>query len=139
MTVVVLDTNVLVSVFIFPSRGIAILKDMAEAKTIIPAFSEATIAELSGVLRRERLTRTYGYTPIQASAYIAKLCALGITVEESTPIIGESPDPKDDMILSTAWAARAKLIVTGDKKLRSISPWRGIQIVSPADLIARLA
>lgn len=45
---------------------------------------------------------------------------------------GTIRDPDDDHVLGCALAASAKVIVTGDKDLLSLHPFRGIAIVKPA-------
>ena len=48
---------------------------------------------------------------------------------------GVCPDPKDDMVLECAIAAKETHVVTGDKKhLLSLKSFQGIAIVSPAVL-----
>ncbi|MBV9587892.1 MAG: putative toxin-antitoxin system toxin component, PIN family [Alphaproteobacteria bacterium] len=44
-------------------------------------------------------------------------------------------DPADDKYLELAVAAEAALIISGDRDLLSLSPWRGIRIVSPAEYV----
>ena len=46
-------------------------------------------------------------------------------------------DPKDDKFLEAAVNGRADVIVTGDKDLRDLNPFRGIAIVTPAAYLAR--
>jgi hypothetical protein len=49
-------------------------------------------------------------------------------------------DPDDEMILECGLAAEADFIVSGDKKhLLPLGEFQGIQIVSPADFLRRLA
>jgi putative PIN family toxin of toxin-antitoxin system len=45
-------------------------------------------------------------------------------------------DPDDNAILECALAAQAPLIVTGDKDLLRLSPFRGIRILTPAQFLA---
>lgn len=45
------------------------------------------------------------------------------------------PDPDDNMILELAVAAQAACIVTGDKHLLSLHPFRDIPILSPSDFL----
>lgn len=47
-----------------------------------------------------------------------------------------SPDPNDDHILGCALAAGAKIVLTGDKDLLELHPFRGIAIVTPAQFLA---
>jgi putative PIN family toxin of toxin-antitoxin system len=56
---------------------------------------------------------------------------------EPTEIVRECRDPEDDKYLALA-AAGADVIVSSDvRHLRSMHPWRGIPILSPAEFLAR--
>jgi predicted nucleic acid-binding protein len=50
-----------------------------------------------------------------------------------------APDPDDDAVLGCALAARADLIVSGDKHLRDLKSFHRIPILSPADALAVVA
>jgi len=50
-------------------------------------------------------------------------------IAQNTPIM--SPVP----VLACALAAKADVIVTGDKDLIVLHPWHGIQILNPADAL----
>ena len=48
-------------------------------------------------------------------------------------------DPKDDMVVATAVAAKAEYLVTGDRKhLLSLGTYEGIQIVTPREFLELL-
>ena len=49
-----------------------------------------------------------------------------------------SRDPTDDVILGTAVAAGADLLVTGDKDLLVLKHFESIPIITPTDCLARL-
>jgi putative PIN family toxin of toxin-antitoxin system len=51
--------------------------------------------------------------------------------------IHASRDPKDNKFLDAAVNGRADVIVTGDKDLLDLNPFRGIAIVTPAAYLAR--
>jgi predicted nucleic acid-binding protein len=48
-------------------------------------------------------------------------------------------DPADDKYLDLALAADAYVIVTGDRDLLSMSPWRGIRIMNATEYVALIA
>jgi hypothetical protein len=49
--------------------------------------------------------------------------------------ITECRDPKDNKFLELALAGNADCIVTGDKDLLVLNPFRGIKIISPSDFL----
>lgn len=48
-------------------------------------------------------------------------------------------DPDDDAVFAAAVAARAALIVSGDKRVRAIKTYQGIEVVSAAEVLIRVA
>jgi uncharacterized protein len=46
-------------------------------------------------------------------------------------------DPKDDGFLEAAVNGRADVVITGDKDLLALDPFRGIAILTPAAYLAR--
>jgi predicted nucleic acid-binding protein len=59
-------------------------------------------------------------------------------VEVEQPVRA-SRDPKDDKFLEAAVNGRADVLVTGDRDLQDLHPFRGIAILTPADYLARKA
>ena len=47
-------------------------------------------------------------------------------------------DPDDDMVLELAVSSGVPLLVTGDNDLLELSPFRGIQIIKPAQFLELL-
>ena len=47
-------------------------------------------------------------------------------------------DADDDKFLACALAAEARYVVSGDRDLLAISPYRGVTVVRPRDFIERL-
>jgi hypothetical protein len=58
-----------------------------------------------------------------------------IAFRSSTPSPGSAGIPTDDPILETALAARADLLVAGDRDLLSLKFFQGVGIISPADYL----
>lgn len=50
-------------------------------------------------------------------------------------VISECRDPKDDHIFALAMDASAKAIITGDRDLLVMHPFKGVNILTPADFI----
>ncbi len=56
-------------------------------------------------------------------------------IVEITAVIRECRDPKDDKILELAVSAGATSIITGDQDLLTMSPFRGVPILSPREYL----
>jgi len=128
---IVLDTNIVVSRALVPVSipGRVVSKALAECVVLA---SIATIRELEEVIVREKLDRM---TPRWKRLEAIRLYGLELTVCEVVDIVTVCRDPKDNMILALALSGNADLIVTGDKDLLCVHPWRGIAILSPADYL----
>ena len=134
---IVLDTNVLVSALISgdgpPGRVLAAVK----RGRLMLVTSEAQLAELRTVVGRERL-RPY-IRAEEAEDLIRNLAAIG-EVAGDLPTVSVSHDPDDNVILATAIAGQADLIVSGDKKhMLALGQVDGIPIVPAAAAADRLA
>jgi uncharacterized protein len=128
---IVLDTSVLISAALFPGS----VPDQA----VIFAFerfdvaaSSAMLAELKASLEKPKHQK-YASVERRLCYYdIFKANTQAITVTES---ITACRDPKDDMVLELAVAAGSLIIISGDKDLLTMSPFRGIEILSPRQFI----
>lgn len=52
-----------------------------------------------------------------------------------TPTPRIAPDPDDDVVIGTALAAKADLIVTGDKPLLPVAEYQGVRIVGVSQAV----
>jgi uncharacterized protein len=57
--------------------------------------------------------------------------------EASTPVavvdsVQDCRDARDNLFLDLALSGRATVVVTGDKVLLALNPWRGVLILTPA-------
>jgi uncharacterized protein len=96
--------------------------------------SAATIAELTDVLRRPKLSRYL--SSLVREKFLAEFATQATHVVPSEPI-RECRDPKDDMFLELAVAGGAACIVTGDADLLVLDPFRDIPILTPRDFLER--
>ncbi len=64
------------------------------------------------------------------------LIAMHATIVDA-PELGESVsvDPDDDKFLAAALASDTEIVVSGDKDLLRISPWRGIVVLTPRQFL----
>jgi putative PIN family toxin of toxin-antitoxin system len=132
---VVLDTNVLVSRLILPDSVPARVVAFVIASSEL-LLSAPVIQELEDVLRRPKLDRY-----LDANMRLNYLWEL---VDIASPIrvlhrVTDCRDPRDNKFLELALSGKADFIITGDKDLLSLNPWRGIAILNPTDYLARVA
>ena len=85
--------------------------------------------ELAEVMVRSRFDR-YVEQEIRRRLVAEYLKAI-VTVDIPSPIRA-CRDPRDDKFLEAAVHGRADLIVTGDRDLLDLNPFRGIAILAPA-------
>ena len=131
----VVDTNIWISYLLRPGRDLATaVNTLTDKATLL--YSTATIDELADVLSRPKLRR---YLTRQTSMeFVATLTATAEYIEVSGTIRA-STDPDDDKFLDPAVAGRADLIVSGDRDLLDLNPFRGIAILSPRAALTRLS
>jgi hypothetical protein len=138
----VLDTNVLVSAFLFHERRgvpVVILHRAAEGRFSLVS-SSLILDEVEDVLVRDpAVCLRYGYTPEAASAYRRLLKDLSELVEPQPPFPRVSRDPDDDMIVATAVLAKADYLATGDHDLRTLGEHSGVHIVTPRQFLDTLS
>ena len=134
---IVLDTNVLVSALISGDGPPGRVLDAVRHERVTLVTSEAQLDELRTVLGRERL-RPYIRSE-EAQDLIRNLEAVGEVVA-NLPIVSVSPDSDDNVILATAIAGQADLVVSGDKRhMLILEQVDDIPIVTAAVAAARVA
>jgi putative PIN family toxin of toxin-antitoxin system len=121
---VVVDTNVLVSIFQFGGRISEIL-DLALQGTVELYTSQPIIGELRGVLQEKFRWSTERIE--DATGTLLRFCHL-IDPGERLKVCR---DPDDDRVLECALAAGAEVIVSGDLDLLDLGAFRGTPIMSP--------
>jgi putative PIN family toxin of toxin-antitoxin system len=132
-TRIVLDTNTLVSAYLFPSSIPGQALDIVLAKhRLLMSFELAS--ELTDVMRREK------FDCILSLQRRDELVAS--TVRESdfqvvSTVIKACRDTRDNKVLELAVDGRASAIVTGDADLLVMHPFRGIAILTPRDFLLR--
>lgn len=134
---VVFDTNILVSFAIGPSSVFEKIFDLV-AETGLPLASEATIAELFIVLRRDKFRK---YISLESAVdYVEWYAGISETVEivEIVENVFACRDQRDDKFLEVAINGKADLIVSGDEDLLSLNPFRSIRIVTPAAFLEKM-
>lgn len=135
---VVLDTNVVASALLWggtPER----LIQAADDGGLELFTSEALIAELASILQRAKFAAKLAQLNSSPAEVVARYREIADTVE--APPIEESAlrDPDDAAVLACALAAQAEAIVSGDADLHALGTFQGIPVLSPAQLLQRIA
>lgn len=126
----VIDTSTLISAFFFP-RSVPARALRKGLKEYILWVSAETQQELLEVAQRDKFNR---YVPLQTrmeriTDFLARtrLCA-------DVPFIETGcRDPKDIKFLTLAVAVSAEILVSSDSDLLDLHPFRGIQVMKPAE------
>ncbi|MBD2569666.1 putative toxin-antitoxin system toxin component, PIN family [Anabaena lutea] len=127
----VIDTNILVSAVLIQSS----VPDVAfkKAKNLgIILFSEATFQELLEILNRSKFDKY-----ISVNIRTQFLAKLKLEAEQviTNQIIQKCRDPKDDKFLEVAINGNATHIITGDKDLLQLHPFRGVDIITATQFL----
>jgi len=130
---VVIDTNVLISSLLLATSTPAQAVDKAITNAQLIATME-TLRELIEKLDSPKFDRYVRRE--RRDALLERVASLVEIIDVLQPIRA-SRDPKDDKFLEAAVNGRADVIVTGDKDLLDLNPFRGITIVTPATYLAR--
>ena len=133
---VVLDTNVVVSAFLRggkPGRMI----DFARTGSVELFTSSALVAELADVIYRRKFTKTLAEIDLTPSELLERYVKLALAVEPY-PVGRTVSDADDDVVLGTAKAAQADLLVSGDRHLLTVGGFEGITILTVADALLRI-
>jgi putative PIN family toxin of toxin-antitoxin system len=131
---IILDTNVIISSLLLSNSVPAKILAHAERHNTI-LFSDAILSEISLVLSRAKF-RPYLDENVIAE-FLARIDQNWKRVE-IIHLIKACRDPKDDKFLELAINGEASHIVTGDKDLLVLAPFRGIKILTPAQYLEQI-
>jgi putative PIN family toxin of toxin-antitoxin system len=133
---VVLDSNVVVSALIWGGVPYRLIQ-AASAGDITLFASTVLLDELRDTLARPHLAARLVQ---QRSSVEQALGFYGQLVANVIPLTlaPTSRDPDDDHVIACALAAKAQLIVSGDRDLLVLENVRDIAIVTPAQAITRI-
>ncbi|MDZ4200499.1 MAG: putative toxin-antitoxin system toxin component, PIN family [Kiritimatiellia bacterium] len=131
---IVVDSNVIISGFLFGGNPSGVLSSVAAG--VARCFTSLPILdEVRGVLQRPK----FGLSAEQALAFVDEFHLLCHVVDPCDRVHVIAEDPKDNMVLECAGAAKADVIVSGDGHLLNLRQWGSIRIVSPADFIKEIS
>jgi putative PIN family toxin of toxin-antitoxin system len=123
----VLDTNVLISAFVFPGGRPEAVYRLALGGGFDLVTSPPLLLELGRVLQQK-----FEWEPAMAEAAVRQVARVSTIVEPAAIVTDVEDDPAHNRVLEAAAEANADAIVTGDRHLLELDIWRGIPILSPA-------
>ena len=107
---------------------------LARSRDVI-CISKSVEDEVRDVFSRPKF-RKY-LTPGRAERILELISAAALPIEPAVAVT-DCRDPKDNKYLELALAAGADTIVSSDDDLLALHPRRGVEIISPAEYVARL-
>jgi uncharacterized protein len=127
----VFDTNVLVSALLFanssPRKAFELALDIGKI-----LISKDTVDELNNVLSRSKFERYISQSKRERFLVTFVQKSVLIEIQEK---IEECRDPKDNKFLELAINGKATAIVSGDKDLLVLHPFRGIPIFTVSQFL----
>ena len=130
---VVLDANIFVSALLGKGSPFH-LYEAFKIGAIEVVCSKQLLSELAEVLLRPKFDIRSDEIKV-----LFRLLRHKATIVRALHRVAVCRDPKDNFILECALSGNASWIVTGDKDLLVLNPFRGIRIVPPTDFLKHLA
>lgn len=130
-----LDTNVLVSAVFFAGVPGRVLEALEQRRFTLILSSEILdeYRRVGAELEKQHPKLRGTFEPV------VTLLAATATLVDAPPLAAPvCADPDDDKFLAAAVAARATVIVSGDRHLRDVSGWRGISVLTPREFLEQL-
>lgn len=126
---VVIDTNVVVSAFVFRSGALAWLRECIVNGTLIPLVSDETLTEIVRVLAYPRFKLTTEDRENIIIHYMEH--AVAVKQPRTRARLPPCRDPHDEMFIRLAYVANADAIITGDDDLLTLALDSRIPILTP--------
>ena len=129
---VVLDTNILISAFIFPGGPPEAVYRLVLEGRVELVTARPLLIELGRVL-----TEKFGWDSSRADEVVAQVARLGQVVRPMETVREIAADPSDDRVLEAAAEGGAEVIVSGDRHLLRLGTWRAVRIEPAAKFLTR--
>jgi len=127
----VFDANVVVSALLFSDSvpGQALARALTSGRLLI---SSNLVGELANVLAREKFDR---YIVRDERDRFLEALVRDSELVEAMERVHVCRDPEDNHVLELAVNGDAGIVVTGDRDLLVLDPFRGVRIVTPAEFL----
>ncbi len=129
---VVLDTNVLVSAWLFTGK-LSKIVDLWRQGKVIPLISRETFEELRAVLEYPK----FSLAPDEIQSIIEnEILPFFEVVEIQENVRGVCRDPGDDKFVACAVSAPADFLVSGDKDLTDLKRYKTVKIIRVSEFLS---
>lgn len=128
---VVVDANVIVSAILSPDGSPAKIMKLLQEEKIQILVSYPVLHEFITALMYPHLQKRHGLSKKQVTEKIFHLAKIGKLVNPKKRLEIITDDPADNKYLELAVEGEADCIVSGDKHLKKLKSFRGIEIVEP--------
>lgn len=128
---IIIDSNVIISAILVPRAFPSQTVKTARREGLI-LISKETIEEVREVISREKFNKYLSFEARKNILDKIEKKALMVDVLENIEVCR---DLKDNKFLELGVSGNADYIVTGDKDLLVLHPFRGIQIVTPEQFL----
>ena len=123
---VIFDTNVWKS-FLIGKRLQIILEYIADGHITI-VITEQLLREITEVSKRPKLKKYFPENKVKELISFLEIVALKVAIQ---PLNHLCSDPKDNFLLDLIQSSKANVLVTGDKDLLVLHPFKSAQIITP--------
>ena len=127
----VLDTNVVASGLLWEGAPAQLL-DAAQAGELELCTSRVLLAELARILLRAKFAKAIAASGSSLDELVLGYAELATFIEPASIAPTVLADPDNDHVLACALAARADLIVSGDRHLLDLARFHDMPIIKPA-------
>ncbi len=135
MKKIVFDTNVLISAIIGLKGNPRKLFEKVIDGDIKPVISEEIIKEFRKSVKDKKVNKYLKQDPEEFLSLLSNFSEI-VKLKSKFDVIEE--DPNDNHILECAYDGNAKFIVSGDEHLLKIKKFKGIEILTPRQMLKKL-
>ena len=131
---VVLDTNVWVSAWLWRGVPNNFIR-LARNRRIIICTSEPLLAELENTLAYKKLQKKIQSLKLTQEQLLIGTREIAEIYAIKNLVAPELRDPDDNIVLATAFAAQAEVIITGDRDLLVLKDYQETKIMTAKDFL----
>lgn len=131
---IVLDTNVIISGFLWEGKPYQLL-DLIDSGKIELVLSIEILEEIERVLENEKLAPIIDNAGLSVKMLMNKVCSMAHIINPKIELKLIESDPDDNKFIECALDGKADYIVSGDKHLLEIKEFEGIKIIKPKEFL----